>query len=168
MVTINYMIQKLVMVFTTIKPIGAIIIAILAFLAPIQLIANGILLLIGFDLITGIMAHFKTNKLRFNPFRADSWRHITSAKLGNTVTKSLVYMILLICGFLIDTWIMPNTTLYFTKLLSGAAALREVKSLVENSEKILGGGLIATIRSFIKGGFKGGIKDVFKEDKDSE
>ena len=77
-------------------------------------------------------------------------------------------MILLICGFLIDTWIMPNTTLYFTKLLSGAAALREVKSLVENSEKILGGGLIATIRSFIKGGFKGGIKDVFKEDKDSE
>ena len=163
MTVMKYMIQKLIMVFSTINPVSAIVLAILAFLAPIQMIANGILLLIGFDLITGIMAHFKVNKLKFNPFKAESWRHITSAKLGNTVSKTVVYMILLICGFLIDTWVIPNTTLYFTKLLSGAAALREIKSLIENSEKILNGGLIATIRSFIKGGWKGGIKDAFED-----
>ena len=169
MVTIKYMIHKLIMVFATIKPLSAIVLAILAFFAPIQLIANGILLLIGFDLITGIMAHFKVNKIKFRIFKAESWRHITSAKLGNTISKALVYMILIICGFLIDTWIIPNATLYFTKLLSGAAALREIKSLVENSEKILGGGLMATIRSFIKGGWKGGMKDAFEEKiKDKE
>ena len=163
MTVIKYMIQKLIMVFSTINPFSAILLSILAFFAPIQMIANGILLLIGFDLITGIMAHFKSNKIKFHIFKAESWKHITSAKLGNTVTKTLVYMILLICGFLIDMWIIPNASLYFTKLLSGAAALREIKSLIENAEKILNGGLIATIRSFIKGGWKSGIKDAFED-----
>jgi phage-related holin len=160
------MIQKLWMVFSTIKPVSAFLLAILAFFAPIKLIVYGIVVLIGFDMLTGIMAHFKTNKLRFKFWRADSWSHITSSKLGNTISKTLVYMILIISGFLIDTWIITNATLYFTKLFAGASALRELKSLVENGEKIMGGGLISTIRSFIKGGFKGGVKDAFEEKLD--
>ena len=160
------MIQNLWMVFNTIKPITAILLAIIAFFTPIHTMVYGILILIAFDTLSGIMAHFIENKIKFEPFLAESWRHITSAKLGDTVSKTTIYLILIICGFIIDEWVMHNHDLYVTKLLTGACALREVKSLIENSERILGGGLITIIKSFIKNGFKGGMGDIFKDKND--
>ena len=146
------------MVFTM-KPIGALVILITTFLAPISMIFHGMLALISLDLITGIMAYFKKDKLKFSFFKAEAWRHITSKKLGQTLQKTLVYMILIITGFIIDTLILPGiTNLLITKIMAGAVALRELKSLIENGEIILGGGIISFIKSVAKNGFAGALK----------
>ncbi len=162
------MIHKILMVFSTIKPIGAILIAILAFFAPIASIVHGVLILIALDLFSGIAAHFKKGGHTFCWFKASCWRHITSHKLGKTITKALVYMMLIVTGFIIDTLILPGiATLYITKILSGAVALRELKSLVENAETILGGGIITFIKAVAKHGFKGAM-DVMLTEKPTD
>jgi hypothetical protein len=155
---IKYMIHKIATVFTSIKPVGALIIMVISFLSPIASIVHGVLILIGLDLITGIMASVKKGKFKFNPFSAEFWRHITSNGLGKTIQKTLVYMILIITGFVIDTLVIPNATLMVTKVLSGAVGLRELKSLIENGEVILGGGIISYIRAVAKHGFVGALK----------
>ncbi len=148
---LKFMIHKIMMIFTTIKPIGAVLIALMAFLAPVATIIQGVLALIGLDLITGVAASIKKGKFKFNPFKAYFWRHIESNGLGRTIQKTMVYMILIISGFVIDTLILPGIgTLIVTKILSGAIALRELKSLVENTEVILGGGIITFIKAVAK------------------
>ena len=164
--TIKYMIQRLLIVFTTIKPIGVILIAILAFFAPVAGIVHGILILIALDLITGVMAYFKKHNLSFCMWKAKCWRPITSHGLGQTLSKTIVYLILIITGFIIDTLILPGGGQLITKILSGAVALRELKSLVENGEIILGGGIIAFIKAVANKGFKGAMSEMLKENED--
>ena len=163
------MINKLLMVFITIKPIGAIAIALLAFFLPIAGIIHGLLVLVFMDLVTGIIAHFKQNKIKFQPFKYSFWKHITSKGIGDTISKMLVYLILVISGFMIDMLIIPNAGLLITKIMGGAAGLREIKSIIENSEKILGAGLITFIRAVSKYGFTGAFNEVLKEkEKDDD
>ena len=166
---IKYMIDKTMLIFSTIKPIGAILITITAFLAPIASIIHGVFILIGLDLVTGIAASIKKGKFKLHIlyiFKAHFWRHITSSGLGRTIQKTLVYMILIISGFVIDTLILPGIgTLIVTKILAGATALRELKSLVENTELILGGGIITFIKAVAKNGFAGALKTLGEEDK---
>lgn len=86
--------------------------------------------------------------------------------MGDYITKTLVYMMLILSGAAIDLLIIPNESLYFTKALAGAVSLREIKSLIENGEAIVGGGLLSSIREFLKGGFKHGVNEIFKDKKD--
>ena len=143
------MLNKLVTVFASINPITAIVISGLTLIAPIHSILYGMLFLIFADCVTGIMAHYYRNDIQFKLFSWKSWKHITSAKLGNTINKALIYMLLIISGFVVDKFLTINEGLYFTKILSGAVALRELKSLVENGSDILGGNLMENIRDFI-------------------
>lgn len=156
--------QKLLVVFSTLTPTKGIILGVITLITPIKPIMFGVLILIFSDTLTGIMASYKRNKIKFRILSWASWKHITSNRLGDSITKSLVYMILIICGFVIDKTILLNDVdLWFTKFLAGAVALREIKSLIENGEDILGGGLITTIKLFLKGGIKGGMEDMFKD-----
>ena len=157
------MIQKLTIVFTTIKPAGGFFIGLFAILAPITPIMYAVLFLIFADTLTGIIASYKREDIKFKIFSWSSWKHITSNRLGDSITKSLVYMLLIICGFVIDTFIIPNAGLMVTKIMAGAVSLREIKSLLENGETILGGGLFSMIRAFMKGGFKGGMSNILKD-----
>ena len=161
------MIHKLLMVFTTIKPIGALAVALLAFFAPIASIVHGVLVLVALDLISGIAASFKRNELKFCLWKAECWKYITSQGLGMTISKLLVYLMLIIVGFIIDTLIIPNAGLMITKIMAGAVGLRELKSLVENSESILGAGIITFIKAVAKHGFTGAM-DVMLKSKNKD
>ena len=164
--TIKYMIQKLLLVFTTIKPIGVIFLAILTFFAPISTIIHGVLILIALDLITGVMAHFKKHNLTFCFWRAECWRPISSHGFGQTLSKTVTYMILIITGYIIDFLIISNTGLLVTKILAAAVGLRELKSLIENSEIILGGGIIKFIKAVASKGFKGAFADMANDNEE--
>ena len=160
------MINKAMVVFTTVKPIGATIIAMLAIFAPVKPMIIATLVLVLLDTITGIIASFRESKVPFRLFSHKSWKHITSSKLGNTISKALTYVILIIGGFMIDTYLVPNTTLYITKGFAGAIAIREIKSLLENAERILGGGIIVFFKNVIKHGFKNSLDMMFKDKSD--
>ena len=157
------MIDKILMVFVTIKPIGAITLALLTFFAPINTIIHGMLVLVGIDLITGIIAHFKKNDIKFCWFRYTCWQKITSHGLGQTISKMLVYMLLVITGFIIDTLVIPNSGLWVTKVMAGSTGLRELKSIIENTEIILGGGIITYIKLVAKHGFQGAFNKMLEE-----
>ena len=162
------MYNKLLLVFSTLTPLSVWLIGILAIFAPIKAMMEAVLFLIAMDNITGIMVSYKVTKTKFRLLSWKSWSHITSKGIGDTISKTLVYMILIICGFVIDTYIIVNPEeIYFTKFLAASVALREIKSLIENGEIILGGGLISLSRAFLKGGWKGGINNLFK-DKDND
>jgi len=155
--------NKLFMVFTTLTPTNTLLLAVMAIFAPLQPVVFAVLFLIVMDAITGIIASYYREKVPFKFWKWSSWKHITSKRLGDTLTKSTVYMILIISGFVIDVFIIQNAELWFTKIMSGAIALREIKSLVENGENILGGGFINMVQSFVRGGFRAGMDDMFRE-----
>lgn len=159
------MIHKLTLILSTLTPWSALALAIMAFIAPIQPMIFGVLFLIFADVVTGIMASYKRNKIKFKVFSWESWKHITSKRLGDTINKSLVYLLVILCAFIVGTHIMQIEGLYVTKFFAGAIALREIKSLVENGEIILGGGFISVLKSVVKNGFKGGLDEIFDKDK---
>jgi len=145
-------------VFSTPTWVAAFIIPALAMFAPIAVIVHAVLALIIIDNITGIMASFRRSGLKFCIFCASTWRHIESKKLGQTITKMLAYVLLIISAFLIDQYIIQlDTSLFFTKVVSASIAFREIMSILENTEALSGKSLITLVFSFIKNGFKKGI-----------
>lgn len=162
------MIDKLVLVFSPIKPIWALVVALLGIFAPIAPLIHAVLGLIILDTLSGIIAYYYKDDLEFKFFKWSTWHHISSHRLGDSVTKTFVYLAMIMMGFLIDTWVVHNHGLFVTKLLAASIGLREIKSLIENSEVILGGGLISTIKSFFKHGFKGGVEKMFEDEDEKE
>ena len=103
-----------------------------ALLTPIKsmLIATG--LLIFADLILGVWAAHKRNEA------------ITSAGLRRSVTKFLVYQLVIITGFVVEKWLLDDL-LPVSKLVSGVIGLVELKSLLENANTIHGSDLFKTV-----------------------
>jgi phage-related holin len=96
-----------------------------AVLAPIKstMIVVGVLIFV--DLLTGMWAAKKRKEI------------ITSAALRRTVSKMLIYQIAVISGFLLDHYILEGS-IPVAKLVAGAIGLVEFKSVLENSNTILG------------------------------
>ena len=153
--------------FATLGEIGwlkTLMIMALAFLSPINGMLYGVLFLIFADTVTGIMASFYREDKPFKLFKKATYQHITSNKLGSTITKTLVYMLLIISGFVIDANLIVNTGLYFTKALVAVVSIREVKSLFENGSAILGGkSILKTIKSVLVNGWKQTLNDELKD-----
>jgi len=162
------MLQKIAMVFIPLNKVSALTLLAITFIAPIQPILYGVLFLIFADTITGIMASFKRVKLPFKILKWNSWKHITSARLGDTITKALIYMLLIICGFVIDKHIINNSDLYFTKFFAASVSLREVKSLIENAAIILNNNFMSVFKSVVTKGWKQTLSDMFKDDNTTD
>lgn len=114
---------------------GHFLIFIISFLLPIQsvLLATGVLIL--FDLITGLWASHK-NKIP-----------ITSIKLSNTISKSLLYMIAILAFRCAEIFLVPEIP--FTRIIAGFIAITEIKSISENASKILGTDLWKYVKDLI-------------------
>lgn len=107
-------------------------VALAAVFAPAEklLLATGILVIA--DLVTGIMAARKQG------------RSITSAGLRRTVSKMLVYQVAVGSAFLVQLY-MTADTIPVSNIVSSAIGLTELKSILENIDKIRGSSLLKDI-----------------------
>src|SRR5882724_7699227 len=114
------------------KWLEAIIISIWAILIPIHaaLYASGALILV--DLISGIIAARKRGE------------KISSAGLGRTITKVLVYQLAIITGFLCQKYLIGDLVA-ISQLIAGAIGVVEMKSILENLDSINGSSVFGSI-----------------------
>lgn len=97
----------------------------LVLIAPIQAIMITVGVLIFTDLGTGVWAAIKRKE------------QVTSAAIRRTLSKMLIYQLAIISGFLIEHFIL-NGDIPVVKIVAGFIGLVEFKSILENSNTILG------------------------------
>lgn len=108
--------------------------ATVAVLAPIKMMLLGVGFLIVADLVTGIWAALKAKE------------KISSAVMRRTVSKMVVYQLAIISAFVLEAHIMGITDLTITKIVASAIGMVELKSILENTNKISG---VDVFKSFI-------------------
>jgi hypothetical protein len=107
-------------------------VSIIAILAPIKALILTVGFLIIADLITGIWAsHKRKEKIR-------------SSVMRRTISKAFVYQLAVISGFLVETYLLES---FFpvSKVVASVIGLVELKSILENSNSILGYNLFKTV-----------------------
>lgn len=105
--------------------IEALAISAIAALAPIQEILIVTFVLVLCDLITGLWAALKLKD------------RISSAKLRSSVSKFFIYTLAIICGFLVEHYLAADK-LPIYKIIAGMVGVVELKSILENLDKING------------------------------
>ena len=104
----------------------------LAALAPIHAILISVGVMILADLVTGIWAAKVKGE------------QITSAAMRRTISKILVYNTSVITGFVLETYLL-SSVFPVAKLVAGVIGLVEMKSILENGNKILGQDIFQTV-----------------------
>lgn len=119
--------------FTNIKIfLAKVLVLVLAFLAPIYSIIFGMLFLVACDLITGVIAAFKKKE------------KITSSKLSRTISKVLVYLVTIVITHVInDHLLFGPDVVPLESLVTSYIALTELKSILENLDKMTRGKMTA-------------------------
>lgn len=97
---------------------------ILALIAPIKTVMLTIGFLIIADFITGAYAAFKNDV----PIRSE--------RIGHTVSKFFIYNLVVLSAFLLEKYIVNEIP--FQKIITGFIAIAEIKSILENFDKIYG------------------------------
>lgn len=100
-------------------------IAAMSVFMPIKAMLVTVIVLVLADLATGVWAAYKMQQ------------PITSAKMRNTVSKLLIYLVAVCVGFLVENYLLEQL-LPVSKLIAGAIGMVELTSLLENANKILG------------------------------
>jgi len=95
-----------------------------AFLTPIHSILFVVGVLIFSDLILGVWAAKKTNV------------PITSARLRDSVSKMFIYLLVIILGYLVESYLVGLVPI--SKLTASVIGVVEMKSVYENAGIILG------------------------------
>lgn len=103
-----------------------------AALAPIKPIMITVGILIISDLITGIWAARKRGE------------QVTSAALGRTVSKMVVYQTAVVTGFLLQRYLLADA-MPVVNIVGGIIGMVEFKSFVENANYIVGGDIMKEI-----------------------
>lgn len=104
----------------------------MAALAPIKPVMITVGVLILSDLITGVWAAYK----RKEP--------ITSAALGRTVSKMVVYQTAVVTGFLLQRYLLGDA-LPVVNVVGGMIGMVEFKSFMENANVIVDGDIFKQI-----------------------
>lgn len=102
------------------------LLSLLAVFAPIQPLMAAVAVLIVADTITGIIAAYKRGE------------EIRSSGLSRAVVKLFVYQVVIVTGFLMEQYIVPDLGVPVVKLLAGVIGVVEFKSLLENVESVTG------------------------------
>lgn len=110
----------------------ALLISISAVFAPIHAMLITVGVLIGSDLILGMVVAYKANEA------------ITSAALRRTISKSVIYLMAVCLGFLVEHYLMGDV-LAVSKLIAGTIGLVEMKSILENADIINGGSVFKAL-----------------------
>jgi hypothetical protein len=133
--------------------LNSIFISLIAVIAPIKplFLVTGFLIMV--DFIFGI---YKARKLK---------EKITSRKMGNTISKLLLYNLAILSVFLLNKYII-NTQLPLEKIVAGLIGLTEVKSLDESFKLLFGFSFYDKIIKIMKRGAST-TKDLIEEVDDT-
>ena len=112
--------------------LGKLSIAVMAALAPIKPVMITVGILILSDLITGIWAARKRGET------------ITSAALGRTVSKMVVYQTAVVTGFLLQKYLLADA-IPIVNIVGGIIGMVEFKSFIENANTIIEGDIFKDI-----------------------
>lgn len=128
--------------------------ALITFFLPIYpaMIAVGIL--IAIDTITGVIAARRNNET------------VTSKKFGRSVTKALVYELLVIAAHLCESYLFQGIP--FVKLSLAFLASTEFLSVSENFTKITGLNFVQYIKSFMDTKLRGMVKEQTEATREDE
>ena len=107
-------------------------VAAVAALAPIQAVLISAGVMIFADLFTGMLAARKKGE------------KISSAAMRRTISKILIYETAIICGFLLETYLL-SSLIPVSKLVAGVIGLVEFKSILENCNAVLGQNIFETV-----------------------
>lgn len=99
--------------------------ALVLLLTPIHPVIISVGVLIFADAFIGIWAAYKRGE------------RISSKRMGDSIVKMLVYQLVLISGYLVQTYLLSDF-IPVVKLAAGYIGMVELKSLLENSSTILG------------------------------
>lgn len=105
--------------------IDNLIIALIAALAPVGPLMAAVGALVAIDFCTGIWRAYKVKS------------PVTSAGFRRTVTKSVIYLTAVLAAFLVEHHIMDGF-IPVSKIVGGFIGVVELKSILENSNAILG------------------------------
>jgi hypothetical protein len=95
-----------------------------ALIAPIAAVMLTIAFLIVADFITGAYASYK-KKIP-----------MSSERIGNTISKFFIYNLVVLSAFLLEKYIVKEIP--FQRIITGFIAIAEIKSILENFNKIYG------------------------------
>lgn len=120
-----------------------------AILAPIKPLLFSVGFLVLADLATGIWAAYKRGE------------KIDSSALRRTITKIAVYQVAVVSGFLVQQYMLSDA-LPVSKIVASVIGLVELKSILENSDSILGYSLFKSVVAKL-GSDNDGIKAEIKK-----
>lgn len=100
------------------------VIVIFSLLAPIKSAVFSVYFLIFTDLVTGVWASIKEKQT------------VTSSKLSRTISKILVYSTTIVVAFIVHKYLLVDFDLPIVSIVSGFIAITEVKSILENLNRI--------------------------------
>lgn len=97
----------------------------MAFLSPISNIIFGVVFLVLCDLVTGVVAAYRKKE------------KITSSKLSRTISKLLVYFVTVIITRVVSDYLLfGSDVIPLTSMVTSYIALTELKSILENLDKM--------------------------------
>lgn len=105
-------------------------------LSPVNAVMVTIVFLIVVDFITGSYASFKHHI----PIR--------SSRIGHTISKFFIYNLVILAAFFLEKHIVNEVP--FLKIIAGFIAITEIKSILENYNKIYGVNPFKALINFIK------------------
>lgn len=114
-------------------------VALTAVFTPVTPLLLTIGALIIIDFIVGVFRAFKMKE------------PITSRKMGNTISKMLLYQLTILSLFLFETYILQGL-LPVTKIGAGMISVTELKSIDESVEKMTGIGIWKKLVKVIRRG----------------
>ena len=124
----------------------------LTLLAPLTGVIITVALLIVVDFITGSYASYVKRK------------PIESKRIGNTVSKFFIYNLVIISAYFLEKNIVSEVP--FLKVIAGFIAITEIKSILENYNKIYGVNPFKALINLIKQtGLKETLEQISKDKK---
>ena len=103
----------------------SLIVAVIAFLAPVQWLIAGVAALILFDTLTGVYRAYKTGQA------------VTSKRFSHIISKFALYNIAIISGYVLQLMIGLDVV-PLAKIIAVAIGMTELKSVLENINVITG------------------------------
>ncbi|CAL2080347.1 phage holin family protein [Tenacibaculum sp. 190524A02b] len=127
----------------------------LALLAPLNGVLTTMMFLIVVDFITGAYASLKKQI------------SITSEKIAHTISKFVIYNLVIISAYFLEVYIVNEVP--FLKIIAGFIAVTEIKSILENYNKIYGVNPFKVLYHFInQAGLKSTLEQITEEEQKNQ
>lgn len=164
-VMIKQVFSAVAAVFSKPTVFGGILAPVIGLIAPVAPIIHVMIGLVFVDNLTAIKKYFHDNDYKWRDF----FKHVTSKKMGTSITKLIAYLVLILASYLIDVYIIKDVdVIALTKIASVYFSLRELKSIAENTAHMTNGNLWTVIKNVFKYGFKEGIAKSFENEEDNQ